>query len=177
MAAQTGRMDQAAFASAVAEWLRQSRRRQRLTQSEVASRTGGVVSKAALANYETGHRSLRVEVFWAIAKALGEDPGTVLVGAERSSGYGAAASASPVTVDVAAVQGSTDPRLQPVRRWFALRLQRHGTRIPAKSITLDHGALVALAELMGVTPAECRGILAEVSGGANLDDAASDGAV
>src|SRR5664279_1732444 len=72
------------FAAAVCRVLRESRRRQKLTQAEVAQRTGGLVSKAALANYETGHRSLRVDVLWVIAGALGEDLGTLLTAAERS---------------------------------------------------------------------------------------------
>ena len=74
---------QQAFAAAVCRVMRESRRRQKLTQAEVAQRTGGLVSKAALANYETGHRSLRVDVLWVIAGALGEDLGTLLCAAER----------------------------------------------------------------------------------------------
>ena len=69
---------QQAFAAAVCRVMRESRRRQKLTQAEVAQRTGGLVSKAALANYETGHRSLRVDVLWVIAGALGEDLGALL---------------------------------------------------------------------------------------------------
>ena len=69
---------QQAFAAAVCRVMRESRRRQKLTQAEVAQRTGGLVSKAALANYETGHRSLRVDVLWVIAGALGEDLGSLL---------------------------------------------------------------------------------------------------
>ena len=46
--------DQQRFAQVVTEKLRESRRRQKLTQADVANRTKGLVSKAALANYETG---------------------------------------------------------------------------------------------------------------------------
>lgn len=153
------REQQNAFASAVAELLRQARRSQRLTQTDVAERTGGAISKAALANYETGHRSLRIDVFWAIAKALGEDPGMILSAAERVSGYGADAAEGPVTVDVDAIRESSEPRLRPVRRWFEMRLQNGTAKLAVRSITLDHGALAALAELMGVSAAECRRIL------------------
>ena len=159
MARRAGQQEPAAFASVVASLLRQSRRRQGLTQAEVAQRTAGLVSKAALANYETGHRSLRVDVFWVIARALGEDPGALLAGAERSSGYGVDADAAPITVDVEAVLENSDARLAPVRRWFALRLQRGGARLSVRTVTLDHGAVSALAALMGISPAECRRLL------------------
>lgn len=163
----TGQQAQAAFAGAIAGLLRESRRRQGLTQAQVAARTGGLVSKAALANYETGHRSLRVDIFWVIAKALGEDAGALLAGAERGSGYGSAAEGTaPITVDIASMQESTDERLAPVRRWFALRLQTGANRLPIRTVTLDHGALSALSSLMQMTPSECRRLLQSVSRGA-----------
>jgi len=169
MVRRSGQGEQAAFSSVLAALLRTSRRRQGLTQAQVAAQTGGVVSKAALANYETGHRSLRVDVFWVIARALGEDPGAMLIAAERSSGYGADTKAPPVTVDVEALQNSTDARLAPVRRWFAVRLRRDGTRLAVHTVTLDHGALVALADLMGVSPDECRRLLDAVRSGQDDD--------
>ena len=73
---------QNAFAGALCRAIRDSRRRQHLTQAEVAARTNGLLSKAALANYETGHRGLRVEVLWVIARALGEDIKTLLDNAD-----------------------------------------------------------------------------------------------
>jgi transcriptional regulator with XRE-family HTH domain len=160
------RENQGAIAWAVAVLLRQSRRDRHWTQAEVAERTGGVVSKAALANYETGHRSLRLDVFCAIAKALEEDPGVILAAAERAAGYGSGEEAGPITVDVEALRASGDPRLAPVRRWFAMRLRAGGSRVPARTITLDFGAVAALAELMGVSPADSRRILAEAGHGA-----------
>lgn len=145
---------QQAFAAAVCRVLRESRRRQKLTQAEVAQRTGGLVSKAALANYETGHRSLRVDVLWVIAHALGEDLGSLLTTAERGvalrptlTGTGA------ITVDVDELMAAEDPRLGPVRRWFELR----GTS--ANTVTLDDAALGALAAVMDVSAGECRTIL------------------
>jgi transcriptional regulator with XRE-family HTH domain len=148
-----------AYALAVAQQLRQSRNRQRLTQSEVSLRTGGAISKAALANYETGHRSLRVEVFWALAHALGEDPGALLAAADRAVGS-ITGDGGPITVDVDAILQSADPRLSPVRRWFGMRLQSAvGSRIPVNTLVLDSGAIGALAALMGVSDAECRVML------------------
>lgn len=146
---------QQAFAAAVCRVLRESRRRQKLTQAEVAQRTGGLVSKAALANYETGHRSLRVDVLWVIAGALGEDLGSLLGAAERGVVHRTAlGETGSITVDVAEVMAATDARLAPVRRWFELR---HAS--PGAAMTLDDGAISALAALMNVSPAECRRIL------------------
>lgn len=149
-----------AIAAAIAASLRQSRKRQGLTQLEVSRRTGGVISKAALANYESGNRSLRVEIFWAIAKALGEHPGELMAAAERAAGFAAHSDEEPVSVDAAAVMRSTDPRLAPVRRWFEMRLQSSGARLAVHTVVLDAGAVAALAELMGVDVAQCRAALA-----------------
>jgi transcriptional regulator with XRE-family HTH domain len=156
---------QTAFSAGVAALLRESRIRQGLTQAQVSARTGGLVSKAALANYETGHRSVRVDVFWLLVRALGEDAGVILANAERRSGYGRSTEAlTALTVDIAAVQASTDPRLVPVQRWFAVRLQPGPGRPSVRTVTLDDGALAALSALMGVSPAECRDLLVAASG-------------
>lgn len=144
------------FAAAVCRALRESRRRQKLTQADVAQRTGGLVSKAALANYETGHRSLRIDVLWVITRALGEDLGGLLNMAERGIGrFPSAVGTGSITVDVDEVMEGQDPRLAPVRRWFELRTSGGST----SAMTLDDGAILALAALMNVTPAECRDIL------------------
>lgn len=167
MNAEESRAQQDAFAVAVAQQLRQSRERQHFTQSQVSARTSGAISKAALANYETGHRSLRVEVFWALARALGEDPGALYSAADRAVGYAVGKSGRPVTVDVDVIMQSRDPRLAPVRRWFAMRLQASGARIAVRTVVLDPGAVSALAQLMGVSLEECRHILEAESVPAN----------
>lgn len=155
---------QSAFSASVASLLRESRVRRGFTQAQVSARTGSLVSKAALANYETGHRSLRVDVFWLLVRALGEDAGAMLTNAERRSGYGRSADTlTAVTVDVAAVQASRDPRLAPVQRWFAIRLQPGPGRPAVGTVTLDDGALAALSALMGVSREECRAVLLQVS--------------
>lgn len=154
---------QEAFAIAVAQQLRQSRNEQRLTQTAVSARTGGMISKAALANYEAGHRSLRVGVFWALARALGEDPGALLNAADRAVGYAVGMADGPVTVDVEEIMQSPDVRLDPVRRWFGMRWQSAGAaRLAVRTIVLDRGAIAALSDLMGVSDAECRAVLALV---------------
>lgn len=145
---------QQAFAAAVCRVLRESRRRQKLTQAEVAHRTGGLVSKAALANYETGHRSLRVDVLWIIAHALGEDLGALLTAAERGVAIRPTiAGTGAITVDVEELMVAEDSRLDPVRRWFELR------GMSSSTVTLDEAALGALAAVMDVSAAECRTIL------------------
>ena len=150
------------FAAAICRLLRDSRRRQKLTQAQVAARTGGLISKAALANYETGHRSLRVDVLWVIAKALGENIGNLVASAERGIGYRQDADgASSITVDIGEVRENADVRLASVRRWIELQ----GARGPSTGLmTLDPGAIVALSSLMGVSPDECRTILMTVAG-------------
>ncbi|MBM9466515.1 helix-turn-helix domain-containing protein [Nakamurella leprariae] len=167
------------FAAAVCRAIRESRRRQKLTQAEVANRTGGLVSKAALANYETGHRSLRIDVLWVIARALGEDLGGLLTMAERGIGRWPVpvTHQGAITVDVAEVMDGDDDRLAPVRRWFELRTGGGA----ASAMTLDDGAITALAALMGVTADECRRILSGAAGTTGQDDdaepPAADGSV
>src|ERR1700712_2102977 len=110
------------FAAAVCRLLRDSRRWQKLTQAQVAARTGGLISKAALANYETGHRSLRVDVLWVIAQALGENMSTLVAAAERGLSHRpASGGGTPVTIDLARLQNSGDERLSSVRRWVQLQ--------------------------------------------------------
>ncbi|MTD16195.1 helix-turn-helix domain-containing protein [Nakamurella sp. YIM 132087] len=153
------------FADAVCQLLRESRRRQKLTQAQVAARTGGLISKAALANYETGHRSLRVDVLWVIARALGESMGSLIATAERGIVHRPdRAGTAPVTIDLAIVRASTDDRLAPVRRWVELKQDTNTAGASAGVMVLDQGALNALSSLMGVTPAECRVILRSVAG-------------
>jgi transcriptional regulator with XRE-family HTH domain len=154
---------QTAFARAVCRAIRDSRRRQHLTQAEVAQRTGGLLSKAALANYETGHRGLRVEVLWVIAGALGVDIKTLMDDAARRVGPVRTASAGEwVTVKVDDVMASTDPRLAVVKRWVELRATG-----PNTEMVLDDGVIVALAALMNTTVDECRMILMSTIGQAH----------
>lgn len=153
---------QAGFAAALCSQLRESRRRQGLTQAQVAARTGGLVSKAALANYETGHRSLRVDVFWVLARALGEDCGKLIAGAERTIVPASALRGrSTISVRVADVLATSDTALAPVRRWFSIRHPDGGVGLTE---TLGEGALKALANLMGMTVAECRDRLIDLAG-------------
>lgn len=155
------RAAQAAFSAALCAQLRESRRRLGLTQAQLSARTGGLVSKAALANYETGHRSLRIDIFWVLTRALGEDGGTLLTAAERAAGFhGDPDRPAPITVDVAGVAATVDPRLGPVRRWFDIRYPHNRPTTE----TLDDSAIRALSALMDVTPAECRHLLLSVAG-------------
>ncbi len=151
------------FAAAICRLLRDSRRRQKLTQAQVAARTGGLISKAALANYETGHRSLRVDVLWVIAKALGENIGNLVASAERGIGHRQDADgASSITVNIDEIMGNGDVRLASVRRWIDLQGARQQSATGV--MTLDPGAVNALSSLMGVSDDECRAILTTVTG-------------
>jgi len=153
------------FAEAVCHLLRESRRRQKLTQAQVAARTGGLISKAALANYETGHRSLRVDVLWVIARALGESIGALVSTAERGIvARPDPAGTAPMAIDLGVLRRSTDVRLAPVRRWIELRQETSSVAHGTATMVLDQGALTALAALMGVSVAECTVILRGVAG-------------
>lgn len=153
---------QAGFAAALCAQLRESRRRQGLTQAQVAARTGGQVSKAALANYETGHRSLRIDVFWVISRALGEDCGKLIAGAERSIvPMSSLRGRSAISVRVADVLATTDESLAPVRRWFSIRHPEGAIADVTES--LGEGALRALSNLTGMTVAECRDRLLDLA--------------
>ncbi len=153
---------QVGFAAALCAQLRQSRHRQGLTQAQVAARTGGLVSKAALANYETGHRSLRIDVFWVLARALGEDCGRLIAGAERSIvPTSALRGRSAISIRVADVLATTDVALAPVRRWFSIR-HPDGV-VDDVTESLGEGALKALANLMGMTVNECRDRLIDLA--------------
>lgn len=81
--AELARPGELTFAGAVSRALRESRRRQNLTHADVAGRTQSLVSKAALANYETKRPEIRVDVLWVITRALGEDLGQFLAAVER----------------------------------------------------------------------------------------------
>lgn len=153
---------QASFAAALCVQLRDARRRQGLTQAQVAARTDGLVSKAALANYETGHRSLRVDVFWILARALGEDCGKLIAGAERSIVPSSVLRGrNTISVRVADVLNTTDESLAPVRRWFSIRHPGGADSNVVES--LGEGALSALSSLMNISMAECRDRLIDLA--------------
>lgn len=126
-----------------------------MTIRDVAAAMGGIASKGAISSYECGQRSLRIDVFVALARALHEDPARLLAAAEAQAAPPAGMATAPLTVDVAAVVNGTDPVLAPVRRWFALRAPGG-----QGSITLNAPALAALAELTGLPAGACRALLA-----------------
>ncbi len=158
---------QVVFSRALCAQLRDARRRMGLTQAQLSARTGGLISKAALANYETGHRSMRVDIFWALARALDTDPGILMAAAERSAGMSAdSQSPGPVTIEIHRLMANADPRLAAARKWFELR---YPSNRPATE-TLDTAAVSALAALADMPVDEFRRLLARVAG-------ATDGAV
>lgn len=144
---------QQAFAAALSRVLRESRGRQKLTQADVSARTNGLVSRAALAGYETGHRALRVQDLAVITQALGVDIATVIAAAERSISISRSAdtSSAGIDIDVTKVNASSDPRLSVIKRWIELRV---GSKSPV--IHLDAGAIAALSSLMNVRAEEAR---------------------
>lgn len=158
--------DQQRFAKVVTQKLRESRRRQKLTQADVAKRTHGLVSKAALANYETGHRSLRIDVLWVISRALGEDLGQLLAAVEREiAGSVVEDTNASIAVRVSSLSRSADPRLDPVRRWYELRHVGLPDGNGADTVVhLDPDAMRALSDLMQVSVSDLRRMLTEHAG-------------
>lgn len=145
------------FVCAIRRQLRESRLRQKpkLTMAEVCRRTGGAVRPSSLASYESGRRSLRIDVVWAITRALGEDLAAVLRAAEQIARQPSGTTrAESLSIDIDRLLYSRDPRLAPVQRWFELQCTG-----PRQVITLDTGAILALASLMGVPLYECRLVL------------------
>lgn len=154
---------QAEFTAAIRTQLRKSRRRQGLSQREVARRTCGVIQPGSLANYESGHRSLRVEVLWVIAKALGEDCGRLIAGAELAMLSGGVRPGATVSVRVADVLATQDEAFAPMRKWFSIR--HPGGDVGDAMETLDEVALAALANLVCLTVDECRDYLTDLAVG------------
>lgn len=138
--------DQKRFAAATAKKLAAIRKSKRLTQAQVAARTNGAVSKASLANYETGHRSLRIDVVWIIICALGEDIGAIMQQVQREVlGYTPqTTSLAGVTLSVPAIVQDANPRLDSLRLW----LRAHQSGNPSSTIQLDGEALRHLATIM-----------------------------
>ncbi len=140
------------FAASICRAIRESRRRQKLTQAELAARTGGLISKASLANYETGHRSLRIDVVWVIAVALGEDLETIVQRANRSiqSESGEEIDYEPalgIVLDLRALKRSDDPDLKRVVSWYKLLADEEGL-MQREELSLKPKAVTALALYM-----------------------------
>lgn len=156
MAANSVNAEQAQFVRAVMRLLVTERRKQKLTQLEVAHRTNGAVTKASLANYETGHRSLRIEVAWVIARALNLDIGTICQRASAEVLDGAGHAPTPeedgydpglgIVIDLNALHRSSDPDLMRIVRWYRLDTDRRGLRLK-----LNPEAVTALANYTGRT--------------------------
>lgn len=164
---------QAAFSRALCAQVRDARHRLGLTQAQLSARTGGTISKAALANYETGHRSMRVDIFWALARALDVDAGSLILAAERSAGMaGDDRTPGPVTIEILRLMAHADPRLAPARKWFELR---YPSSRPATE-TLDHAAVSALAALADIPVDDFRRLLSRVAGADSTEGGVSGAA-
>lgn len=135
---------QAAFAKAVSAVIKRERRHQKLTQAELATRTNGLVSKHALANYENGHRSLRIDVVWVIAGALGIDMSDLIDQAEHLVRQ---APGQAITISIQALEESTHPSLLRILRWHKLMANPEGL-MQSRELTLNPTGLTALASYM-----------------------------
>lgn len=146
----TASVDGDGFATSMRAVLRTVRKERGWTQADLAARTDGAVTKAALAGYEIGHRSLRLSTFWILARALGYSCAELTARAERTmEGRG-----PHLRIRVQQVLHTTDPALQPVRTWLRSGYPQGAAALSVEP--LPDGAVTALANLMGVAPDECR---------------------
>lgn len=153
------------FATSMRTVLRTARKERGWTQAELATRTGGAVTKAALAGYEIGHRSLRLATFWILAQALGFSCAELTARAERTmQGRG-----PHLRIRVQAVLHTSGPELQPVRTWLRSRYPQGAAALSVEP--LPDGAVTALANLMGVTADACRLRLSHFDADRSLSEA------
>lgn len=142
------------FSDALLGGVRKARNILGWTQADLAQRTHGVISTAALAGYESGHRRLRINVAWTLAAALGLDLSTLIGRAEHTASEGGVW----MQLTVWHLLHTTDHDLAPVRRWLqAAHPEPVGL---ATKTALTNDAITALATLMRITNTECRQRLA-----------------
>ncbi|MFI6098172.1 helix-turn-helix domain-containing protein [Lentzea sp. NPDC051213] len=142
------------FTRTLGDELRTARKGLGWTRKELRSRMGrsesDELSLQTLATYELGTRRITVERLLEICVVLGQQPDELLLRATNR----ALVIEQPrhIQVDLAAVTRSTDPRLQPIRKWAIVRAQQqqHHQRLDLPVVeALDSGALTALAGITG----------------------------
>jgi transcriptional regulator with XRE-family HTH domain len=104
------------------------------------------LSLQTLATYELGTRRISVERLVQICAALDEDPDELLARAFARTFK--ADQDSHVHIDLVALARSTDPRLQRLQQWAAVRSRQ--SLAPVEE--LDHHAVAALARVAETTP-------------------------
>lgn len=70
----------------IGERLRRARKNRKVTQVELAQRTG--VAHSTVVRIERGQAKPRIETVWALAEALGVDPKWLAFGDDREDGRG-----------------------------------------------------------------------------------------
>jgi hypothetical protein len=127
--------------------------------------TGGVVSASAIASYEDGYRSIKIDVLDALCVALGRSVRAVVGEAERrveafrKSQEVTRFDGGAVVVRLSTLARCTRPELQPLQRWARASVSSSRTG----EVLLGWGGVAALAEIAGVDPDECAEILLTLS--------------
>ena len=78
-------MSAGSFTECVVYEIRRLRVDKSWSQTDLADRTQGAVSKAALASYELGHTRLPLSVLREVAQALGTTAGAIVAAAETAA--------------------------------------------------------------------------------------------
>lgn len=134
-----------AYRQALGAELRNLRKSRGWTRKTLNARLGNQTSLQTLATYEHGTRHCSVARFSELCRAMNEEPHVVLA---RAEGRLRPVESGALDVDLAAAAKTTDPRLAPLARWAAGRLDAGGNG----TVSLSAAAVELLAELCGTSP-------------------------
>lgn len=90
-------MSAGSFAACIVYEIRRLRVDKSWSQTDLADRTQGAVSKAALASYELGHTRLPLSVLWELAHALGTTAAAIIAAAETAAANPAESATPPLS--------------------------------------------------------------------------------
>lgn len=136
---------------AVGHELRELRKARKLSMRKLVGLLPSDITAPTIAHYEQGTRRCSVERFSEICRTLDSSPGAALTRVEHRVHPDQLGrdDTGAVTIDLARVAGSSDPRLLPLRRWAFQLLRADAERT---EVTLTPVAVALLAELCGTTP-------------------------
>lgn len=153
---------------ALGQELAEARRSLDWTQRAVARKTG--VSMQTIATYEAGTRHVSVSRFAELCRVLKQRPDELLcraIDTARCLQHG-----GDLIVDMAALAGSVDPILLPLRRWASVRARQHPAERHAVE-KLDRDAVTALAAATGTTADQLWLALARLAPTASVTNSAT----
>ena len=156
----TGQIDTAAYQRVLGDEIRSLRKQRGWTRKELNKRLQTEISLQTLATYELGTRQCSVVRLVEICHALDVPAHEVLARVhERFFGD---TPAGHLTLNLAAVAATDNPRLMPLRRWAAGRLHALPPGVSAE-VHLDLPALDNMAQLCQLPTVELIRILRGMS--------------